>query len=184
MSVEDIEQELWEKVWKVHQNPNDVFRTLPPIEQIKSAKIFLKNRAIDIVRSKDRSLDTKIDTNRVIEMCGIEEEAFADIVDMVAAPFQRAESELEYKELQGQIVYWIEKQPAQIQKLMKEKFNPSTDTLAKWEDLCMKYPRYKGYESIPGPTLCTLLGVDRSYWYKGIKELQRFISEKNCVATA
>ena len=183
MSQEDIEQELWEKLWIIHQNKKDVFSTLPPVEQIKSAKVFLKRKAIDILRSKNRSLDSKIDSNRVIEMCGVEEEAFGDMVELVSAPFQKSESELEYKELQGLIVAWIEKQPKQIQLVMQEKFNPSTETLQKWDELCENYPRYKGYESIPGPTLCNLLKVDRSYWYRGIKDLQNFLREKNISAT-
>jgi hypothetical protein len=185
MSLEDIEQELWEKVWRVHKLEEDhpvrglAFRKLPEIEQIKSCKIFLKRYVIDLVRKSRRGLDSKIDPNRVIEMCGSEEDAFGDMIDIVSAPFKKAESDVEYKELIGLISVWVEGQPEQIQLIMKEKFNPSQDTQAKWEELCEKYPRYKGYESIPGPTLCNLLKVDRSYWYKGIRELQQFLRERD-----
>jgi hypothetical protein len=234
-SFEDVEQELWEKLYKVYQDPKDPFKNLPQVEQIKSAKVFLANRMKDILRARFRCIDEQIvpatlndegDTsqtvlesfafsdgasssdllikiaNSAISLEAVEEEtcklckktiakgcwhlerkhvsfpnaSFKAVVDQISQSFYSVEKDFLYTELRGLIFEWIETQNGPVKKVMTEKLAPSKQITAKWNDLCDKYPRYKGYESIPGTTLCDLLGIERKWWYQALRDLKEFLN--------
>lgn len=191
-SFDDIKQELWEKIYKLYLNDKDPFKTLPEIEQIKSATTVLKRRVVDMKRSKFRTPDHLMKPLSVDDsfedfcesynpsMASNESGAdeFAEILNGISSKFIAAENNLMYQELNGLIFNWIESQPDKITKqLMKEKFRPSKETNDKWEQLCEKHPRYRGCDLIPGITLCDILGIKRSYWYNAIESLKDYLKQ-------
>lgn len=207
LAKEDIEQELWEKLIKVFKTDKD-FRFLPPEEQIKSARTILNNRIIDLGRKKVRSIDPVTDhceLNAQFEevICNggspgsgggstsafffgstpESADSFVNLMDRISTHFQAAESGVMYQELNGLISGWILEQEEPIKTLITEKLAPSTSTMKKWTDLCDRYPRYKGYESIPGITLCLLLGMDKSLWYKTIRALRSYLTDQGYALT-
>lgn len=205
-SFEDVEQELWEKLYTVYQNPKDPFKNLPQVEQIKSAKVFLSNRMKDILRARFRCIDEKVvpcdiredngaDPNArlldnfaytvgqsssdiILRLANSEGAGFKAIVDQMSENFYSVEKDFLYTELRGLIFQWIATQNGPVKRIMTEKLTPSKEIVDKWDDLCNKYPRYKGYESIPGTTLCDLLNIERKWWYQGLRDLKDFLQFK------
>ena len=185
----DIEQELWEKLYKLHIT-DQVFRELDSVQQIKVAKVVLGNKAIDIMRSRRRSMDSIMDhgaSDIVSQICLHAEQDSKSlpgskevrrILKALGECFNQAETDIMYEDLKDIIMGWISRQPDPVRTVMREKIFPSEDTLKKWDDLCEKYPRYKSYPSIPGITLCKLLQIETKHWCQAVRGLRDFLMDQ------
>ena len=194
---EDVEQELWEKLFKLYSK-DEVFRKLDSVQQTKVAWSVLGNKMIDMIRSRGRSLDWKYDDTASEQLHGYMnsnagqvspgtlrsmDPGLRKVLDGMSICFENAERDLIYNDLRNSILKWMENQPDGVRLVIKEKVFPSTETQQKWDDLCEKYPRYKGYTSIPGITLCKLLDIDKRYWFKAIKALREHLAAQGYCTT-